>query len=105
MDAYELEYFGCTNRMDKKEILFERPPISLQKARQSINYNTELLHDDVYIYCGQFNFTYEEFYQARQENGMKYCYLGDGKVITIADLWYDLITDFSFNMTKKMNEV
>ena len=91
--------------MDKNDILFERPPISLQKKRNSINYNTALLFDDAYIYCGTNNFTYEDFYQVRQEHEYEDCELADDKMVTIGELWSDLIRDFSFNMTEKMNEL
>ena len=91
--------------MDKKDVLFESPPISVKKTRNSINYNTELLFDDNYIYCGKYNFTYEDFNQVRQDHGLEYCILADGRKVAIGDLWYDLITNFSFKMTKKMNEL
>ena len=91
--------------MDKKDILFERPPISLQKKRNSINYNTVLLFDDSYIYCGKNNFTYENFSQVRQEHGFEDCELADEEMVTIGHLWSKLIVDFSFNMTDKMNEL
>ena len=90
--------------MDKKD-LFQRPPISLQKKKKSINYNTILLFDDAYIYCGKQNFTYEKFYQVRREHGFEYCELAEEKMVTIEHLWLDLIVDFSFNMTEKMNEL
>ena len=90
--------------MDKKD-LFQRPPISLQKKKKSINYNTILLFDDAYIYCGKQNFTYEKFYQVRREHGFEYCELAEEKMVTIGNLWANLILDFSFNMTEKMNEL
>ena len=103
--GYESEYFECSNRMDKKDILFEGPPISLQKKRDSINYNTVLFFDDSYIYCGKQKFTYENFSQVRQKHGLEYCELADEEMVTIGVLWSDLILDFSFNMTEKMNEL
>ena len=105
VDDDESDYFACSNRMDKKEVLFESPPISVKKTRNSINYNTELLFDDYYIYCGKYNFTYEDFNQVRQDHGMEDCDLADGRKVPIGDLWYDLLIDFSFNMTEKMNEL
>ena len=99
-------FFECPNRMDKKEVLFESPPISGKKAtKNSINFNTELLFDDDYIYCGKYNFTYEDFNQVRQNHGTDNCYMADGRQIAIEDIWGSLLTDFSFNMTKKMNEL
>ena len=102
---YDNSFFECSNRMDKKKVLFESPPISVKKATQNgINFNTELLFDDYYIYCGN-NFTYEDFNQVRQNHGTDNCYMADGRQITIGDLWASLLTDFSFNMTKKMNKL
>ena len=101
----DYNFFECPNRMDKKKVLFESPPISVKKATQNgINFNTELLFDDYYIYCGN-NFTYEDFNQVRQNHGTDNCYMADGRQITIGDLWANLLTDFSFNMTKKMNKL
>ena len=98
------DYFECSNRNDKKKVLFESPPISVKKSRHPTNYNTELLFDDDYIFCGKYNFTYEDFYQVRQDHGMEDCDLANGKRIKIDNLWQDLLKDFSFNMTNKMNE-
>ena len=92
--------------MDKKKVLFESPPISVKKAtKNGINFNTELSFDDDYIYCGKYNFTYEDFNQVRQNHGTDNCYMADGRQITIGNIWASLLTDFSFNMTKKMNEL
>ena len=102
--SHESNYFECSNRMDKREILFESPPTFVKKTRNLTNYNTELLFDDDYIYCGKYNFTYEDFYQVRQDHGMEDCDLANGKRIKIDNLWQDLLKDFSFNMTNKMNE-
>ena len=99
-------FFECPNRMDKKKVLFESPPISVKKAtKNGINFNTELLFDDYYIYCGKYNFTYEDFNQVRQNHGRDNCYMADGRQITIGNIWASLLRDFSFNMTKKMNEL
>ena len=99
------DYFECSNRNDKKKVLFENPPISVKKTRTSTNYNTELLFDDDYIYCGTYNFTYDDFYQIKQDHGMEDCDLADGRKEPIGELWSHLIKDFSFNMTKKMNDL
>ena len=99
------DIFGCTNRMDKKEIMFDKPPILVKKGIESNNYNTALLYNENFIYCGKFNFTFEDFYQVRHDHGKEYCYLTDRNRITIEQLWRDLLTDFSFNMTKKMDEL
>ena len=103
---YDNSFFECSNRMDKKKVLFESPPISVKKAtKNSINFNTELSFDDDYIYCGKYNFTYEDFNQVRQDHGMEDCDLADEGQVPIGDLWSDLLIDFSFNMTKKMNDL
>ena len=102
---YDNSFFECSNRMDKKKVLFESPPISVKKATQNgINFNTELLFDDYYIYCGN-NFTYEDFNQVRQNHGTDNCYMADGRQITIGNIWDSLLRNFSFKMTKKMNEL
>ena len=103
--VYATEYFQCSNRMDKKDVLFESPPISVKKTRNSINYNTELLFDENSIYCGKYNFTYEDFNQVRQDHGMEDCDLADGRKVPIGELWFKLLTGFSFKMAKKMNEL
>ena len=103
--AYESDTFECINRSDKRDVLFESPPISIKKTRKTRNYNTELLHDDFYIYCGEFNFTYEDFYQVSQLHGQEECEIADGTRYDIVELWQDLLTNFSFNMTKKINEL
>ena len=103
---YDNTFFECSNRMDKKKVLFESPPISVKKAtKNGINFNTELSFDDDYIYCGKYNFTYEDFNQVRQNHGTDNCYMADGRQITIGDIWTSLLTNFSFNMTKKMNKL
>ena len=98
-------YFICSNRNDKKKVLFESPPISVKKTRRPTNYNTELLFDNDYIYCGKYNFTYDNFFQIKQDHGTEDCDLADGGKVPIGKLWSDLILDFSFNMTKKMNDL
>ena len=103
-NGYETDYFQCSNRNDKKEVLFEAPSVSVKKST-TINYNTELVFDEDYIYCGKYNFTYEDFNQVRQDHGMEDCDLVDGTKEAIGDLWFYLLKDFSFNMTKKMNEL
>lgn len=104
-EGVETEYFQCSNRMDKKEVLFDRPPIPVKEVRKARNYNTALLFDDFYIYCGKYNFTYEDFYQVSRDHGVENCDLADGDMETIEVLWEDLIRDFSFKMTEKMNDV
>ena len=98
-------YFICSNRNDKKKVLFKSPPFSVKETRSAPNYNTVLLFDDDYIYCGKYNFTYDDFYQIKQDHGMEDCDLADGRKEPIGELWSHLIKDFSFNMTKKMNDL
>ena len=104
-NSYETSYFECTNRMDKKDFLFNIPPIPKMNDLRAIVYNDVLSFDDSYIYCGKFNFSYEDFYFVRNHYGSEECQLINGQTIQIIRLWIDLITDFSFKMTKKMNEL
>ena len=46
-----------------------------------------------------------DFYQLKQDHGMEDCDLADEGKVPIGDLWSDLLIDFSFNMTKKMNDL
>ena len=75
----------------------------MKKTRSSINYNTELLFNDDYIYCGIYNFTYDDFKKIQHDHGNEDCNLADGHRVHIGALFTDLLRDFSFNMTKKMN--
>ena len=97
--VYKTDYFECSNRNDKKYVLFESPPIYVKKiSKKGINYNTELLFDENSIYCGKYNFTYEDFYQVLQDHGMEYCDIADGRKVPIGGLWHDLLIDFSFSV-------
>ena len=87
--------------------MFEKPPILVKHPStwKLVDYNTDLVFDESFIYCGNFNFTYEDFYQIRMENGMEDCVLANGQRTPIEHLWSELIGDFSFKMTRKMDEV
>ena len=77
----------------------------MKETRSAPNYNTVLLFDDDYIYCGKYNFTYDDFYQLKEDHGTEDCDLADGSRVPIGELWYHLIKDFSFKMTKKMDDL
>ena len=101
----EYDFFECTNRMDKKELMFEKPPISKKGTRSGKNYNTLLSFDKTHIYCGKYNFSFTDFYQVEMEHGTEDCDLANGQKMNIQHLWIELMTDFSFEMTQKMNEL
>ena len=105
----KFDYFDCTNRMDKKELMFEKPPIPQKgtkaEKREAYNFNTLLSFDKTHIYCGKYNFSFTDFYQVEKEHGMEQCDLANGDKITLQTLWIELMTDFSFEMTHKMNEL
>lgn len=99
------EYFQCANRMDKRDTLFQRSPMSKGKTAEGTFYNTALSFDDFNIYCGQRNFSFEEFYEVRKQFGQDDCELANGKRIQIQELWSNLLIDFSFKKAQKMNDL
>ena len=104
-EAEESEFFDCTNRMDKVNVLFAQPPLATRKSRKSRNYNVLLNFDNTTIYCGSHNFTFEEFENAYHEYGTAVCGLKEGKKVSIEDLWLDLLNDYSFMNSFKMFEL
>ena len=92
--------------MDKNESLFNRPPVPKQKTSNAAPfYNSILLYDESYIYCGKLNFSYEEFYDVTMQYGDESCEFRTGDTVAMINLWIDLKTDFSFEMTKKLNDL
>ena len=104
-NTYQDRYFRCANRMDKKDFLFNRPPILKKNEEIATFYNDVLSFDDSYIYCGKLNFSFEDFKNVMRQHGSEECRLSHGQTTHIVNLWIDLKTDFSFKMTKKMNEL
>ena len=91
--------------MDKVNVLFSQPPLSTKKTRKSANYNLLLSFDNSTIYCGSFNFTYAEFENVYFRNATDLCLLKDGeRRVSIENLFLDLLNDYSFNMSTKMDE-
>ena len=96
-------YFECANRNDKKEVLFSTPPIPKNKKTKVYFFNTDLLFDETTIYCGKFNFSYEDFYEVSVQHSHEFCDLLNGEKIPLDDLFWSLLLDFSFKQTGKMN--
>ena len=92
----ELDNFECSNRIDKKELLFKMAPVPSEKTFQARNFNELLSFDQTYIYCGSFNFTFEDFYDTARKFAFEECILNDGTKIRLESLWANLATDFSF---------
>ena len=91
--------------MDKKDHLFNVPPVSQKKSFQGINFNKVLRFDDTHIFCGRYNFTYQDFYRYQIEHGNEACQLKDGTSLSIQSIWAELLMDFSFQMTGIMNQL
>ena len=98
----ELDNFECSNRNDKKELLFKMAPVQSEKTFQARNFNELLSFDQTYIYCGSFNFTFEEFYDTARKFAFEECNLTDGTKIRMESLWANLATDFSFKRNDKI---
>ena len=67
--------------------------------------NTALSFDENYIYCGAYNFTYEDLKQIKEMHGEEDCTLLDETTLHIRDLWDLLLTDFSFFHTEKIGHL
>ena len=85
-------------------VLFTQPPLSTKKSRKSKNYNVLLNFDNSTIYCGLLNFTYAAFEHVYSQNSTELCILDEGKRVSIENLFLDLLNDYSFNMSSKMDE-
>ena len=102
----KFNYFQCANRNDKKDTLFSTPPIPRKKSREKFHFNTDLLFDETTIYCGgQFNFSYEDFHEISHRHANQFCELVNGIKIFLVEVWNNLLLDFSFKQTGKMNEL
>ena len=104
VESEDFEFFSCTNRMDKENVLFSKPPLSTKRSRKSKNYNLLLNFDENTIYCGKHNFTYAEFEHVYSKNPTDLCTLKEGKRISLEFLFLYLLNDYSFNMSTKMDE-
>ena len=97
------DYFLCTNRNDKADILFQNPPVPKQKSYQAVNYNEVLNFNNQSFFCGQQEISWAEF--GDHWNSNEKCLLKNGENMTLSDLWLDLKTDYSFNMSHKLTEL
>ena len=79
-------------------------PVPSEKTFQARNFNELLSFDQTYIYCGSFNFTFEDFYDTARKFAFEECILNDGTKIRLESLWANLATDFSFKRNDKMME-
>ena len=95
------DYFECSNRNDKADILFKNPPVPKQKSYQAVNYNEVLNFTDKSFFCGQ----QEISWTMANSHGNEKCLLKNGEYVTLFDLIYDLRTDYSFKMSPKLTEL
>ena len=98
-----LDYFECSNRNDKADILFKNPPVPKQKSFQAVNYNKVLNFNNQSFFCGQQNISWADF--GDHWNSNEKCLLKNGKNVTIIQLWVHLMTDFSFEMSPKLTKL
>ena len=100
-----VDYFECTNRMDKAHSLFARSSIVPTKNLVGDNFNELLLFDDDFIYCGHRNFSYEDFFDLQLAHPNELCQLEYNHSITLNRLWQRLIVDFPFKMSRRIEEL
>ena len=99
----ELDNVECSNRVDKRELLFKKAPVITGRTYESRNFNRLLSFDDNYIYCGHRNVSFQEFDELTRAYPNENCILKDGKMISLESLWSNLITDFSFKEQDRMD--
>ena len=102
-DTKTRDYFQCSNRNDKADILFKNPPVPKQKSYQAVNYNEVLNFNNQSFFCGQQEISWADVWQ-HQDNKEK-CPLKNGENKTIEELIIDLLTDYSFKMSPKLTEL
>ena len=85
--------------------MFKAPPVFKDKPVGATLFNDALNFDESFIYCGKFNFSYEDFYEVRNQYGQENCILKNQEKIRIQKLWAQLTTDFSFQWTQKINSI
>ena len=108
LNAELLGWFECANRMDKSGVLFDYPPVPRnwegQDSREGLNLNQVLIFDDENIYCGERNISYEELSEVSHVYKNEICQLKNDMKLTLMDIWRQMLTDFSFKMSAKMDE-
>ena len=102
-DSKTYDYFECSNRNDKVDILFKNPPVPKQKSYQAVNYNEVLNFNNQSFFCGQQEISWADFHKHWFSN--EKCLLKNGENVTLSDLDTDLRTDYSFKMSPKLTEL
>jgi len=105
VDSETEDFFRCTNRMDKQNILFKQPPVPKNRTQQAVNYNVVLNFTNEVIHCGDFDIAWTELKEMRYRNGSLKCPLKNGREVSLSKLWFDLKRDFSFEMSPKMTQL
>ena len=98
-----LDYFECSNRNDKADILFKNPPVPKQKSYQAVNYNEVLNFTDQSFFCGQKEINWADFKKHWWSN--EKCLLKNGENVKLCNLLIDLKRDYSFEMSPKLTEL
>ena len=93
------DYFECSNRNDKADILFKNPPVPKQKTFQAVNYNEVLNFNNNSFFCGQQEISWADFKTKKKIHGSEKCLLKNEESVTLSKLWIDLKTDYSFKMS------
>ena len=101
-NSQTFDYFVCSNRKDKEEILFKNPPVPKQKSRQAWNFNEVLNFTDQGFICGQREISWADFRTTKKRHGSENCLLKNGENMTIGQLWVELIQDYSFEMSPNL---
>ena len=99
------DYFECSNRNDKVDILFKNPPVPKQKSFQAVNYNEVLNFNNKSFICGQQKISWDDFETRKNSHGNEKCLLKNGENVKLSQLWIDLKMDYSFEMSPKLNEL
>ena len=97
------DYFDCTNRNDKADILFKNPPVPKQKSYQAVNYNEVLNFNNQSFFCGRQEISWTDLSQHWISN--EKCILKNGENVTLSQLLLSLMTDYSFKMSPKLTEL
>ena len=100
------DYFACANRIDKQNILFKEPPVPKERTWQADNYNVILNFTDEVIHCGDFDIPWTELKKMEESDESLKCRLKNGsREVSLSELWIDLKTDYSFEMSPKMTKL
>ena len=105
VDSETKDYFECTNRMDKQKILFKEPPVPKNRTYQAVKYNVVLNFTNEVIHCGDLDISWTELKEMRYRDGSLKCPLKNGKEVSLSQLWLQLLQDYSYRLSPKMNEL